>query len=46
MDTATVTVASHGRPVVREHVWNWDLILVVMLCLVFWAAVIVGVVLL
>jgi hypothetical protein len=46
MSSATATIAGFGRPVVRETVWNWDVILVIMSCLLFWAAVIVGVVVL
>jgi hypothetical protein len=44
MDTATITTARCGRPVVREYVWNWDVILVIISCLMFWAAVIVAVI--
>lgn len=44
MGSAAVAIARSGRPVVREDVWNWDLIVVLIACLLFWSVVIIGVV--
>jgi len=46
MGTAPVAIHKSRRPVLREDVWNWDLIVVVLACLVFWFAVIFGIVVL
>ena len=43
MDTGTAAIAMGGHPRVREHVWNWSLIFVLVACLSFWSAVIVGI---
>ena len=43
MDSATAAIVLTGRPRVREHVWNWSLIAVLIGCLSFWSAVILGI---
>jgi hypothetical protein len=43
MDTALPAIVKGGRPDVREHVWNWSVIMVVVVCLSFWSAVIAAI---
>ena len=43
MDSGTVAIVTSGHPRVREHVWNWSLIAVLIACLSFWSAVILGI---